>query len=204
MSKKLYKYKEDSERHYDFSGHSRSYNLPATALAWLRRYRISDLDIVQHGFFWDSDKDSLVMPVLSGDRIVLTASRYFGSNASHPKYVTRGYKTGHFKLIKPKESSDIYVIVEDYLSAIRVGRYANAIPLFGMHCPRELLFSLLPLHPTLRFWLDRNMANEAAKQAARARQWIPNCATIVTDLDPKEYDDNQIKRIIDESVLQRT
>ncbi len=202
MGKKLYKYSIDSEKRYEFGNVTRNYRLPDVCLSWLRNYSISDDDIRTHGFFWDAEKSLLVMPVLDADRIVLTASRYFGTNPDYPKYVTKGYKANHFKLINPKDPTDVYVLCEDYLSAIRIGRVANAIPLFGAHAPRELILNLCAKRPRLRFWLDRDKALEAVRQASRARQYIPNCATIVTELDPKEYSDQQIKSIIDESILQ--
>ncbi len=204
LGKKLYKYRIDSEKRYEFGDVPRSYRLPDMCLSWLRKYSITDEDIRTHGFFWDSEKYLLVMPVLDGERIVLTVARYFGDNPDYPKYVTKGYKTGHFKLIQPKTVSNVYVICEDYLSAIRIGRYVNSIPLFGAHAPREFILNLLVHSPTLRFWLDRDKALEAVKQAARARQYIPNCATIVTELDPKEYSDKQIKQFINESIQQPT
>jgi hypothetical protein len=144
------------------------------------------------------------MPVLDGERIVHVTCRYFGDNPDHPKYVTKGYKNQHFKCIFPIVRSNMWVLCEDYISAIRIGRYVNAIPLFGTYCPRELLYRLLPYRPILRFWLDRDKADSAVKQAASARQYIEDCATIVTDLDPKDYTDDQIKVIIDESLSRTT
>lgn len=140
------------------------------------------------------------MPVLDGDRIVTVSCRNFGVRG--PKYLTKG-KKDYFKVVRPEVPSDVYVLVEDYLSAIKVGRITNCIPLLSAHAPRKLILSLIGKASLLRFWLDRDKATEAAKQAAKARQWIANCATIVTELDPKEYDDNQIKDILNESTSGR-
>jgi hypothetical protein len=200
MKNKLYKHKV-TENPYDFSTSNITYALPPAALAWLRKYNITEEEVRQHGFFYDNDKDYLVMPVNDGDRTVFTASRYFGSNEDHPKYVSKGYKHGFFKLVVPPQHSNVFVLVEDYLSAIKVGRYANAVPLMGSFAPRELLLSLLASRPVLRFWLDRDKSISSMHQAARARQWHPNCGTIVTALDPKDYTDEQIREYIDVSLL---
>lgn len=177
-------------------------HLPSCAITWLRRYGITSEESTRHHFVWDDKDSSLVMPVLDGERVAFYSARYFGTEVDHPKYITKGNKN-YVKLVVPQgRKSNIFVLVEDYLSAIKVGREVNAIPLFGTHASRDLLFTLLPHDPILRFWLDFDKAAEAAKQAARARQWFKDCATIVTELDPKEYPDEQIKSIINESILQ--
>lgn len=197
MQKRLYQFKESTdERYADLDTLCTSYDLPPRVLSWLRRYHITDAEIRLHNFGWNESKSSLVMPVLDGERIVHVTYRYFGDNPDHPKYVTRGYKHNHFKHIFPPERSNIWVLCEDYISAIRVGRQVNSIPVFGSIAPHDLILRLASYKPTLRFWLDRDKAIEAIKQAARARQWISDCATIVTEKDPKEYTDAEIKHIL--------
>lgn len=207
MAKKLYKHKEQpltEQRYADLSDGRFSSDLPVRVRLWLSSYGINQSEWMAHGFFWDMEKSLLVMPVLDNGRVVLVNCRYFGTNPDHPKYITKGYKNQHFKVIQPASESSLYVCVEDYLSAIKVGRFANCIPLFGAVAPRELILHLAAKRPLLRFWLDRDKAAEAAKQAARARQWIPDCATIITDLDPKGYSDDQIQSILNESLLHPT
>ena len=205
MKKKLYKHKvSENPYHADAFTETCTYKLPKECYTWLAKYHISFKDTEQHRFFWDRDKFLMVMPIYDGERMVSSTGRYFGPNPDHPKYVSKGYKTGYFKLISPVTPSPVYVLVEDMLSAIRVGKVANAIPLLGTFAPRELILNLAGKQAVLRFWLDRNKADEAIKQAARARQWVKDCATIVTDLDPKEYSDEQIKGFISASLSQPT
>lgn len=198
MVKKLYKYKESPKDSYEFNLDNITYNIPKTPLTWVSKYGILPSELKAHRVYYDYSKECLFFPIYDGhDQLVSICGRYFGPNPEHPKYVIRGFKTGFFKVIKPLKASDVYVITEDWLSAIKVGRQYNAIPIMGTHIPNELILRLVSFHPKLRIWLDFNKAADAIRQAARIRQYIPNTGTIVTELDPKEYNDTQIREQID-------
>ncbi len=174
-------------------------NIPARPLSWLKGYGITDEEIQEHGIWYDTDKDLLVFPVYNGEVLVCTNSRYFGPSTKHPKYVTKGRKD-HFKFFKAPRDTDVLVLVEDYVSAIKVSRHFNCIPLLGSHIPHELVLSLLPTRPTVRVWLDPDKLHSAISQAARVRQWISSTATIISSKDPKDYTDAQIKYLVRESL----
>lgn len=135
------------------------------------------------------------MPVYNGSELVHISRRYFGTNADHPKYVTQGFKSGYFKLIL-NLSSDYICLVEDHISAIRVSHSHSAIPLMGTFAPRKLILRLLPMQKRLRFWLDRNAAEDAMKQANKALQFHQDCGTIITEKDPKCYSDKEINDFV--------
>ena len=88
MKKKLYKYKTTDEKEYDLTSENITYKLPTPCLLWLAKYGITEGEVHKNNFFYDLDKDLLVMPVLDGERIVNITGRYFGSNPEYPKYVT--------------------------------------------------------------------------------------------------------------------
>ncbi len=169
-----------------------SYSIPADALAWLRKYGITDAEVHKHNICWDEEKQSLIFPIFDNERLVSYTGRYFGTDKDHPRYITAGDKKAHYKLFA-QEESDVYVLVEDYVSAIKVGRHFNCIPLLGAHVSLSLIISLVRYQPILRVWLDRDKASQAITFSNRARQYIKDCATIVTDLDPKDYNDGAIK-----------
>ena len=174
------------------------YDIPAKARLWLDKYGITKEEIVFNGLWYDLVKDLLVFPIYDGVRLVCTNGRYFGSDTNHPKYVTRGSKSAYFKLF-PKESN-VYVLVEDFVSAIKVGRQYNCIPLLGSTIPDRLLLSLIPSNPVLRIWLDPDKITEAMKESEHARQWHPSCATIITEMDPKDYTDEGIKDEVESTI----
>jgi hypothetical protein len=181
--------------HYSDSDSNATYNLPERPLQWLHGYGITDDEIHSNQIWYDLRKDLLVFPIYNGVQLMATSARYFGTNSKHPKYLTSGLKNNHFKLFARNES-DVYVLVEDFVSAIKVGRHFNCIPLLGCVAPIRLVLSLVPSRPILRLWLDPDKNLSSVNQVQHMLQFLPNCASILTEHDPKDYSDAQIKRII--------
>lgn len=167
-----------------------SRRLPSVANDWLHKYGITEDEAHANDFRWDARRELLIMPVYHGEQCISYQGRYFGSG-KYPKYHTQTEAAGFFKLF-PQLSTSVYVLVEDYLSAIKVGRFYNAIPLFGSLVPRVLILALLSKRPVLRLWLDNDKAKESVGFANSARQYIEDVGTIITELDPKEYSNEAI------------
>jgi hypothetical protein len=188
---------------YDWQRDHITARLPARARTWLDAYGITDRECIRHRLFYDLGRDLLVLPIFSEDdpdRLVVTCSRYFGHDPKHPKYLTHGNKSTHFKLVRPAVESPVLVFVEDILSAIKVGRCFNSIPLLGTSASDRILAATTSHYPVLRFWLDSNASGEATRQAGRTRQFHSNCGTIFTLKDPKDYSTEDIRRIINETL----
>ena len=169
-----------------------TYALPKEPLAWLRRYGITDEEIHKNGICWNETSNCLVFPILDNLRVVATASRNFSGQG--PKYITKGNTKQFYKVFT--NPTDIYVLVEDFVSAIKVGRHYNCCPLLGAHVPLSLILSLAWRKPRLRIWLDPDKRIEAMKFTQRALQYIPDVATIVADKDPKDYNNKEITEIV--------
>ena len=85
------------------------------------------------------------------------------------------------------------VLVEDVVSAIKVGRHARAMPLFGAHCNMGRLLQLTKLpNPDILVWLDKDKMKEAMDLRDRITLLGLTSRTIVTDKDPKEYSNQEI------------
>jgi hypothetical protein len=173
-----------------------TFNLPRPARDWLDSYGITETETHHYNIWYDLEKDYLVFPIYDGPRLVCTNSRYFGSNPKHPRYITWGLKNRHFKLM-PSQTSSVYVLVEDFVSAIKVGRQFNCIPLLGSYIPNNLILSLISSKPILRIWLDPDKSTEAMVAVQKARQYIKNCGTILSNKDPKDYNDQEIKDYVE-------
>lgn len=199
MKSKLYKQSLASDDHQTLILGQVTYKLPPIATSWLSNYGITEDEIHHHNICWNTEKDSLVFPIYNGEQLVGYSSRYFGRNPEHPRYINRSFRRGHFKLFA-QATTNIFILVEDYVSAIKVGRYFNAIPILGSFVPLDLILSLIYQQPRLRIWLDRDKALEAIKYSNRARQFIPDCATIITEKDPKEYSNKEITEIVSGSL----
>lgn len=192
-------FQPNADTSIDFLSEQYTHKLPDPALNWLRKYGITDDEIHRYNLCYDLEKDRLIFPVLDGIKTVGYSSRYFGSDSTHPRYITRIYRVGFYPLIRTRENQT-WVLVEDYVSAIKVGRHYNCIPLLGSSIPISLILKLIHLAPILRIWLDRDKAIDAIKYAMRTRQFIPDCATIITEKDPKEYTDKEITEIVSGSL----
>lgn len=169
-------------------------DLPSAALQWLLQYGIRQEEIKKFGLVWNPNNDSLVFPIYDGDILKATNERSFGTKL-RTKYYISGSKD-YLPILQQGQPTSVYILCEDFVSAIKISRHFNAIPLLGAIVPTKLLLSMLRLLPVVRIWLDFNKAQEAMKFAAQARQYIPNCGTIVTLKDPKEYNDTEIKEIV--------
>lgn len=193
MSKKLYKWKTPTEKPYDFNEDDITFDIPAPALLWLNKYGVTERERLDNKIFYDHTKDYLCLPIFDGERLVCTNSRYFGSNPEHPKYVTKGWKSGHFKVFP--NPNRIFVLTEDYISALRVGRQYNAIPLLGASMPLELCLSLLARADCILVWLDPDKRDDCIKISNRISQYKESSA-ILTEKDPKDYNDDEINQFI--------
>lgn len=172
-----------------------NYELPKVALKWLKKYGISNYEISKHGLLWNNTTESLIFPIYNNNKIVVTSERYFGNKIDHPKYLTQGNKTKYYKVIE-NNNSDIIVATEDWVSAIKVARAANAVPLLGTTIPVNWSISLARRFSALGVWLDSNKAPESLREANKASQYIPSKAIVGMVGDPKDYDDKTIEKIL--------
>ncbi len=172
--------------------------IPTKAMGWLKKYGLTDAEIIHYGILWNERKDSLVFCIRDEFGITLTNERYFGTNPDHPKYITNGHKNTNTVYLLNKQTPNSLVMVEDFVSAIKVARFANCLPLFGNTIPDSALKWAVERFKCLRVWLDMDKASESLGQAARASQWVTNTRSIITELDPKEYGNNQLILILKE------
>lgn len=170
-----------------------SYDLPPIARSWLSSYGITESEIIRERIAWNPEKESLVFPIYDGEILVATNERYFGTNQDHPKYYTSGRIHQYYQRMG---TGPICCIVEDFVSAIKIARQFAAIPLFYSVVAKRLILNLVESYQTIYIWLDRDKAKESIKAAARCRQWIPNCGTIISEHDPKCYTDEEIREYI--------
>jgi hypothetical protein len=178
-----------------------SFSIPPVALSWLRRYQITDKEIHDYKICWSDEKQLLYLPIYDKDTLLAFSARYFGPNADHPKYLTGGLRRDCFKVFGNRHGRQTpTILVEDFISAARIARSYCAIPLLRAHFPISLIFGLLKHTDCIRVWLDFNKAKEALKLTQRARQWVPDCDTIITELDPKDYSDEEINQFVTKSL----
>jgi hypothetical protein len=176
-----------------------TYLIPTKALVWLRKYGINDEEIRVAKICWNNNTDSLVFPIYIGSELRVTNERYFGDNPNHPKYITNGKKNNSRIVITPQEPRDstTVICVEDFVSALKVGRQYCCVPLLGATIDLRTIISLSTRFKNLRVWLDSDKASQSVLEASRASQYFSGvCRSVITELDPKEYDDGTIQHLV--------
>lgn len=172
---------------------------------WLTERGITADDVRNYNIY--SKDDCILMigckdPLFYQSRNVLT--REFDTKGQKSPTLLKGYR------------SEILVIVEDYISAIRVSHNADVVCLWGTSCSIAYLYEWFKQYDEILVWLDNdvqkqtNSGQDAAKEIInKSKKCIQNynkkygyslnkkiIRNIVSDKDPKDYYDSEIKAII--------
>lgn len=92
--------------------------------------------------------------------------------------------------------SETLVIVEDPVSALRIGSLCPSMPLLGSHLAQARLNAIARLYPRVMFWLDSDKLKEARAMEQRAKYMGLSTRTVYTDEDPKCYTNDQLLEIL--------
>lgn len=168
-----------------------SRQLPDIATQWLVKYGISKGERIKNHIGWSDKYESLIFPVFDVDNsLLLVQRRYFGTDL-FPKYHTRGKPESLIHVLGGSWPSTC-VLVEDLISAIKVGRQFYASPLWGSNLSIEKIKRLSSQYAKLILWLDRDKAKDSIKFKWKALPFFDKVSIIVTNHDPKEYNDDAI------------
>ena len=160
-------------------------HIPKKAMKWLLQNRINLKEIEEYNILWCQDNETLIL--VHTDEY--WQGRHFGNYGI--KYLSKGRKP-----LTIYGDSDIIILVEDVLSAIKIARLSPeycAMPLLGSSLSTEHEESLRDLFKTIHVWLDRDKAKQGIKMSRNLRQKGINTKSIITDLDPKEYNEGEIR-----------
>jgi hypothetical protein len=181
-----------------------SNNIPAIGLQWLKKY-ITDQEIRKHGIGYSHSgvflvkrniqlSPLLVLPVWGGNHELLAwQGRYMGEETVYPKYYTRHSDVHGCHVLGSSNSNPLVAVCEDIVSAIKVSRVVDAMPLLGSFLSKEKALSLAKLYNQLTIWLDYDKAKEAVKQAAAYAPFFKEVKTVIAERDPKEYSTDEIR-----------
>ena len=170
--------------------------LPANTLEWLKRYGITNKEIITNRIGWSAFYENLIFPVFDvSDNLLFYQGRSFSSNRDKPRYSTQGYAEKVFHIIG-SDGTDICVLVEDIISAIKVGRQISAMPLWGSNLSIERIIRLSKLTHNLVIWLDADKATYAMSRRIRALPYFESVRCVLSLNDPKEYNDEAIQRFL--------
>jgi hypothetical protein len=172
----------------DYSPH-----LAVGGLRWLRQYGIKQAEIEEHKIGWSGENESLIFPVFDLNNHLLFVQERFFDNPRR-KYKTHGKTEEVFHILGPK--TDTVVLVEDMVSAIKIARNFEVMPLWGSSISQDRILRLSRLYDRVAIWLDNDKAHYAIRRATHMRPFFDSVTTIVTEFDPKEYDDDEISNFV--------
>ncbi len=161
---------------------------------WLKKYGLSNIEIMQYRIMWSPSKQWLIFPQFDETGSVsVWQARNFNPDKPY-KYYTQGNVKDSIWLFGTGEHP--ITLVEDIVSAIKVGRHGIGMPLLGSVISTSLLLRLKLLNKPINIWLDPDKQKEMVKFSSTALRYGLSVRTIFTDMDPKDYDDESLRSIL--------
>jgi hypothetical protein len=93
-------------------------------------------------------------------------------------------------------SGGTIALVEDCVSALKIARQCDAMPLLGSHLSPVKLNRIARLYSSLIVWLDADKMKEAQKIATSGKYLGLSTRVIYTEADPKYYNDFMIRNYL--------
>lgn len=175
------------------------FELPRVARDYLRGYALTQEDINVNRIMWSEEWQRLIFPYFGEGGLLGWQGRYLGNSSGKAKW----YSQGDLKDIihtcgneKPGFGQRPVVLVEDIISAIRVGHSCEASALFGSHLSTARAFRYSRFYDKIIVWLDKDKELYSIKLCQHLRQLGLVCRSVITDKDPKEYSDQEIVDIL--------
>lgn len=185
------------EQHKVFLPSDVSIDYPKIALEWVEQYELDKNTLLKHNVMWSNNKKRLYFPVYGEEELLAYQGRYFGTDPNKKKWWGKGDFKNIFHIIGQQGRS--LVLVEDIVSAIKISRFTQAMPLFGNHIGKERfkrLFKLLPRGLELIIWLDPDIRSHSLVQSKIGAIMGLNTRTVFSDGDPKEHTYEEIKNYL--------
>lgn len=171
-------------------------DIPDKNALWLYKAGISAELARSYGIGYSEYYDRVVLPVYDGEDLVAMQMR--ATDGRNPKYINpKGPKT-HAALFKAGIPDNSPVIVEDILSAIKVGRVKYAVSVLGTSLTDLRASRIAKESTSVTIWMDSDDAGRSGARKAQKQMnllGIPN-RIISTEKDPKLHTLNEIRRII--------
>lgn len=171
--------------------------IPAIADSWVRKYGLTLQELYENRVVWSDFRKLLIFPYFD-DKGHLWGwqGRYFGDDPKHPKWTGKGNFKEQIKVYTPLTGfiKDGIILVEDIISTIKISRQFNCLCLYGSSLDYSKICKIKPNKTIL--WLDKDKEKESRLFSLYLNKLGLYSEVRVTDLDPKEYDNTTIRKII--------
>lgn len=173
--------------------------LSGLARDYLKNYALTEEDINVNRIMWSEEWQRVLFPYFGTGGLLGWQGRYLGNQGGKGKWFGQGDLKD---IIHICDSTRTYhdqrsiVLVEDIISAIRVGHTMPAAPLFGSHLATKTALRFIKLFNNIILWLDKDKQIYSIKVASQLRDIGIPCRSVITNKDPKEYSDTEIVDIL--------
>ena len=153
-------------------------------------------DIISNKILWSEMYSWLIFPIEHESITLGFQARNFNELKPY-KWYTKFKKKDLLKIYSKTKDIQSLVLVEDIVSAIRIGNITPCSPIFGSTIADSLLMQIKKSSVNkLIIWLDEDKRKQALTYASRARQLGIHTTCISTGIDPKAHTNQQLKELL--------
>jgi hypothetical protein len=191
---------------------------PLELKAWLYKYYVFDDLIMKHSIrycpysYYQTargqiyDGEALLFPIIVNNEIVGFQQRFFPNKQFYSK------NTEKYIVECGNHDTNTIVLVEDYISMIRVGETENALWVGGTNLTKDQMTYIIKNYLNIYVWLDGDQPGQENAQRIMKRlqkgieketNWLAFAfkeprviRNIVTELDPKEFSNSEIRGVL--------
>lgn len=159
------------------------------AKIWILKYGLSMDTINTAGICWSDKFSSILFPRFYNGDMVAFQARKFPYDGG-PKYMTYGDSNSLYDPLKGSTGGSTLVLVEDYLSGLKVSQIAPAFVLNGTGLKDAQLSRLLQDYSKFVIMLDNDnwqVKTAQMKLHKRISTYAKACSVVELERDPKEY-----------------
>lgn len=175
-----------------------TFTIPTKGLAWLYGNGVSKEQMKQYHFGYSQYYDRVILPVYDKDKLIYWEGRYLGvPDKYHPKYMkVSDSNRMNIYFVVDGHSTETVVLVEDILSAVKVGDLFDCYAMLYAFIPDNLVFELAKKYGSIILWLDADKEHQMISRTMRYRSFGINVEFRKTKKDPKDYTLSEIRNLL--------
>lgn len=171
----------------------------ARGVMWLKQYDITDEEIDTYGIGYSASMNRIILPIYQDGKLAMFQARRLDDKEEN-KYLTFKAEPAQF-LVTNADYCHHLVVVEDMLSAIKVGRVCSATALLGTGMSESRVNFLRKNFSIAHIWLD-----DDNREVRKAQLVLKNKfelyfkeVSLITKVgkDPKCLNTKEIKSVLD-------
>lgn len=166
---------------------------------WINKYGITEHEVMTYGICYDLQEDSIIFPTFDADGLAGFQERCLLPGYNGPKYLSYFLRPAVQLCASAGADMAGLVLVEDFVSAVKVGRVMQAMPVRSTNLsPLQKRAILDSDWRNYIVWFDNDNSIVKRNQLALKRELdkIGRAEIIKTGNDPKAYTTNEIISII--------